>query len=142
MLGVLLAIAAAASYSVSAVLARLGLQGGIRTSTGTFISSLSSLALIGTLALIVNFKDMQALLPEAILWFALIGFINYVLGRQFNYGSIQRIGVSRAAPLFASSPLFAFLLAVIFLGESVNPALIAGTLVLVGGLYLVVTSRE
>lgn len=77
----------------------------------------------------------------AFLWFGLLGIINYVMGRQFNYISIRRIGVTRASPLFSSSPLFAMILAVSFLGESVNPAIVVGTLTIVGGLYLVVTSQ-
>ncbi len=141
MIGIVLAIAAACFWSFSAILARLGLEGGIRTSTGTFISALSSLLLLGGLALVINFDDVMALGLAAVLWFALIGIVNYVLGRQFNYLAIGRIGVAKSAPLLASAPLFSFILAVSFLGESVNPALIVGTLTIVGGLYLTVTSQ-
>ena len=141
MLGVALAITAALCWSISAILARLGLQSGIRASTGTLISMISSLLLLGVLALTINFDDVVNLLPPAILWFGLIGIINFVMGRQFNYLAIRRIGVTKATPLFASAPLFAMILAVIFLGESVNPAIIIGTLTITGGLYLVVTSQ-
>ncbi|MFC2004941.1 EamA family transporter [Chloroflexota bacterium] len=141
MLGVVLAITAACCWAISAVLARLGLQGGIRTSTGTFISMVSSLLLLGVLALTINFNDIVNLLPLALLWFGLIGIVNYVMGRQFNYLAINHIGVTKATPLFASAPLFSLVLAMSFLGESVNPAIIIGTLTIVGGLYLVVTSQ-
>ncbi len=141
MLGIVLAITAAFCWSIGAVFARLGLQGGLRASTGTLISSISSLLLLGTLALVINFDDVVNLLPLALVWFGLIGIVNYVMGRQFNYLSIKRIGVSKATPLFASAPLFAMVLAVIFLGEAVNLPIIIGTLIIVGGLYLVVTSQ-
>lgn len=141
MIGVVLAITAAGCWSFSAILARLGLQSGIKTSTGTFISTLSSLVLLVTLALVLNFDDVMALGLAAVLWFALVGIVNYVLGRQFNYLSIGLIGVAKSSPLFASAPLFSFFLAVTFLGESVNPALIIGTLTIVCGLYLTVTSQ-
>ena len=141
MIGILLAIAASCFWSISAILARLGLESGIRTSTGTFISMLSSLLVLGTMALVLNFKDVMALSVTALLWFTLVGVVNYVLGRQFNYAAIGTIGVTKASPLFASSPLFSFILAVIFLGESVNTALIIGTLAIVTGIYLTVTSQ-
>ncbi|MEE8413711.1 MAG: DMT family transporter [Dehalococcoidales bacterium] len=140
MLGIGLAITAACCWSIAAILARLGLQSGLRASTATLISALSSLMLLGTLALFINFNDVVNLLPLALAWFGLIGIVNYVMGRQFNYLSIKHIGVTKAAPLFASAPLFAMVLAVIFLGETVNPPIIAGTLIIIGGLYLVVTS--
>ena len=141
MLAVILAITAACCWSVMGILARLGLQSGIRASTGTFISTISSLLLLATLALALNFDDVLNLSWITFLWFGLIGIITYVMGRQFNYNSIQRIGVNKASSLFASAPLFAMVLAVSFLDESVNIAIITGTLTIVGGLYLVVTSR-
>ncbi|MFC1991626.1 EamA family transporter [Chloroflexota bacterium] len=140
MLGIVLAITAACCWSIGAIFARLGLHGSLKTSTGTFISAISSLLLLGTLALVINFDDVVNLLPLTLVWFGLIGIVNYVMGRQFNYLSIKRIGVTKATPLFASSPLFAMVLAVIFLGETVNLPIIAGTLIIVSGLYLVVTS--
>ncbi len=140
MLAVILAITAACCWSVMGILARLGLQSGIRASTGTFISMMSSFLLVA-LALAINFNDVLNLSWITFLWFGLIGIITYVMGRQFNYNSIQRIGVNKASSLFASAPLFAMILAVSFLDESVNIAIITGTLTIVGGLYLVVTSR-
>jgi len=141
MLGIVLAISAACCWSIGAILARLGLQGGLKTSTGTFISATSSLLLLGTLAFIINYDDIMSLVPQALIWFSLVGIVNYVMGRQFNYMSIQRIGVTKASPLFATAPLFALVLAVVFLGETINLPIIVGTLIISGGLYLVVTSQ-
>lgn len=140
MLGIVLAITAASCWGTSAILARLGLR-GMKASTGTLISMLSSVLLVGLLALTMKFDDVVRLSPAALLWFSLIGVINYVLGRQLNYSAIRRIGVTKAIPLFASAPLFAMVLAVTLIGESVNLAIIIGTFVIVAGLYLVVTSE-
>ncbi len=141
MQGIILAIAAACGWSISAILARVALQSGLRSSTGTLISMTSSLLVLGALALTVNFDEVLNLAWMAFLWFGLLGILNYVMGRHFNYISIRRIGVARASPLFSSAPLFAMILAVSFLGESVNPAVVVGTLTIAGGLYLVVTSQ-
>jgi len=102
---------------------------------------LSSFLIVGLLALALNFDEVVGLSPAALFWFGLIGVVNYVIGRQFNYASIDRIGVVRASPLFSTAPLFAMILAVSFIGESVNPAIVIGTLIIVAGIYLVVTSQ-
>ncbi len=141
MLGIVLAITAACCWSISAVLVRLGLQGDVKPPTGTLISIFSSLLLVGSLALLINFDDVSHLSPMALLWFGLVGIVNYVLGRQFDFIAISRIGVTRASPLFAAAPLFAMVLAIIFIGESINPAIVIGTLTIVSGLYLVVISQ-
>ena len=140
MLGIILAISAGFWWGAGAILARLGLR-GIKASTGTLISLLASTLLVGLLALVLNFNDLVHVSPTAILWFGLIGILNFVLGRQFNFTAIKYIGATKATPLFASAPLFAMVLAVTFTGESVNPAIIAGTIIILGGIYLVVTSE-
>ena len=50
MIGIVLAIAAALCWSTGAIFIRPGIQ-GIKASTATFISMLSSLLLVGSLAL-------------------------------------------------------------------------------------------
>ena len=140
MLGIVLAITAAFCWGTAAIFSRLGLQ-NIKASTGTLISMLSSILLVGSLALIMNFDDIVHISPAALLWFSLIGVINFVLGRQFNYLSISYIGVTKATPLFASAPFFAIILAVTLIGESINPTIVIGTCAVVAGLYLVSTSQ-
>lgn len=140
MLGIVLAITAAFCWGTGAIFTRLGLQ-HIKVSTGAFISTLASLLLVGLLALTMNFDDVVHLSPAALLWFALIGIVNFALGRQLNYAAVRYIGVTKASPLFAAAPLFAMLLALTFLGESVNVAIVIGTSVILLGLYLVVTSE-
>ena len=141
MTGIILAIIAACCWAWSAIFARMGLNHGVRPSTGTFVSIISSFVLVGLLAVFTGFDDILVLTPLALVWFGLIGLVNYVMGRQFNYASIKRIGVVKASPLFASSPLFSMVLAFAFLGESINPAIVIGTLTIVAGIYLVVTSQ-
>ncbi|MFC2038428.1 EamA family transporter [Chloroflexota bacterium] len=141
MAGILLAITAACCWAGSAIFARLGLSRGIKPSTATFVSSISSFLIVGLLAVFTSFDDILQLTPMALAWFGLIGIINYIMGRQFNYAAIRRIGVVKASPLFASAPLFAMILAISFLGEAINPGIVIGTLTIVSGIYLVVTSQ-
>ena len=140
MLGVLLALLAALGWGTSGVLARMGTR-FLKPGTATFISMISSLALVGTLALLVNFDTFASLSPKAWLWFGLIGLINFVIGRQCNFTSIRYIGVTRASPIVSLNPLIAMVLAVFILGETVNVAIVSGTVCVVTGISLVVTSR-
>ena len=140
MLGVLLSIIAALCWGTMVVLARMGMQ-RIKPTTATLISLVSSVALLGLLALIINFDDIVSLSLTTLLWFGLIGFITYGLGRHFSYFGIRYIGVARATPISASSPLFAIILAIIFIGESVNLPIVIGTLCIVGGLFLLITGE-
>ena len=139
-MGIALALLAALAWGTGGIFVRLGaLQ--LKASTGTFISILSSLVLVVIVAFTFNLPDFASLSLITIVWFGLIGVINFRLGRYFNYIGIQRIGVARATPIIAVSPLFALALAVPFLGESVNIFIIAGTLLIIGGVSLLV-SRE
>lgn len=140
MLGVVLAIAAAFFWGTSAIFSRLGLQ-NIKAPTGTLISMLSSILVVGLLALTLNFNDTIHISLTALLWFGLIGIVNYILGRQFNFLSITYIGATKATTLFASAPFFAIILAVTLIGESINLTSIIGTFVVIAGLYLVITSQ-
>ena len=140
MLGIVLAIVAAFCWGTTAIFSRLGLQ-NIKATTGALISMLSSILVVGLLALTMNFDDVVHISPTALLWFGLIGIISYVLGRQFNFLSITYIGLTKATPIFASAPLFAIILAVTLIGESVSPTSIIGTLVVIAGLYLVITNQ-
>ena len=105
------------------------------------ISMISSVLLVGLLALLMDFDNVISLSLKSLWWFSVVGVITYVIGRQCNYSAIRRIGAARATPLFSAAPLFALILAVVFLGESINIPIVLGTLSIVVGLYLVVTSQ-
>lgn len=69
-------------------------------------------------------------------YFFLSGCLQPLLARILFYMGIVRLGVSRASPLRGTSPLFALLLAVIFLRE--RPALwvYGGTALIVGSVWV------
>jgi len=62
----------------------------------------------------------------AVLWFSKTGQVSYVLGRGPNYTAIRYIGVGRATPMLASTPLFAVIIAVVLTGKRVNLIIAAG----------------
>ena len=140
LLGIVFGILAATCWGFSAVLVRFGLQ-HLRPTTGTWISLIPGVVLVMGLALVFNRDAFPALTVVAFLWFALSGLFNFALGRLFNTFSIQLAGVARATPLFSTAPLFATILAVLFLGESVTPWLLLGTVTIVGGIVLITSEQ-
>ena len=140
MLGVALALSAAAGFGFAAVFARLGLE-HMRSTTGTLVSVIVGTIIVMTLALIIHWNAIFALAGVAFLWFLLSGAINFPVGRLLNFTSVRLAGVSRSAPIVGSSPLFATALAVTVGGEAINAPLLIGTFAIIGGLTLILTQR-
>ena len=132
-----MAVCAAAGFAIGGICARLAGQ-QVSIITGTAMSVVASLALAAIPALVLELPALSAIPVTGFLWIALLAVVNYPLARTFNYASIRRIGAARAAPLFSSSPLWATLLAVLFLGERPNVTIIAGTLAIVAGVVVIV----
>ncbi|MBI2856663.1 MAG: EamA family transporter, partial [Chloroflexi bacterium] len=97
--------------------------------------------LVMALAALFNSGDIRSLAALAFFWFALSGLFNFALGRLLNAVSINLAGVARAAPLFSTAPVFATILGVTFLGESVTPWLVLGTLSVVAGIALITSEQ-
>jgi uncharacterized membrane protein len=72
----------------------------------------------------------------AILIFIVAGFFAPGIGRTLSYVGIERIGVARSVPIVNSSPIFASVFAVIFLGETWVLQNIVGTLLVIAGVIV------
>ncbi len=137
MVAILFALAAALSWGISSVFVRLGLR-YVSTTLGTLVSLFSGLLFIGVLALLLQLDDLKALSLAAIALFALIGVLNFAIGRYFNFMSISHLGIGRSTPILASSPLFAMVIAVAFTGESVSAGTLVGTALILAGVYVTI----
>ena len=140
MLGAAMALTAAMGFGAAAVFARIGLQ-YMRPTTGAFVSLLIGIAITLTLALVFHFDDILALGGIAFLWFLITGTLNFPLGRLLNFTSVNKIGVSRSAPIIGAAPLFSGILGVTVGGESMNIFIFTGTLVIIGGIAMIVGQK-
>ena len=140
MFPVLLALLAAASWGFSAVLVRVGLR-DTSTSAGTLISLVAGCLSTGVLVAALQFDALRNVSPRAMALFALIGLLNFPVGRFFNYMGMSRLGVGRSTPLLASAPMFAVLVAVLFTGEQLHLGTVAGGALIFSGLYVTLTGR-
>lgn len=138
MLPIIMAVCAAAGFAAGGIFARLAGQ-RVSVLTGTGMSVVASLALAAIPALALELPALSAIPVTGFLWILLLAVVNYPLARTFNYASVRRIGAARASPLFSSSPLWATLLAYLFLGERPNGVIIAGTMAIVAGVVVIVT---
>ena len=141
MLPIIMAVCAAAGFATGGIFARLAGQ-QVAVVTGTAMSVVASLVLAAIPALVLELPALSAIPVTGFLWIVLLALVNYPLARTFNYASVRRIGAARASPLFSSSPLWATLLAVLFLGERPNGVIIVGTLTIVAGVFVIVTERR
>jgi drug/metabolite transporter (DMT)-like permease len=138
--GVLWAIAAAIGFS----LGHVAISKGIRTlgvgvgtavmlTTGTLGVTAGALAVEGT-------GRLAGATLAGVLLFAGAGVIHFVSGWGFMNASTRLIGPSRMSAITGVTPLFAALLAIATLGESLNLLLWLGMAAVVAGTYLIATS--
>lgn len=130
------ALMAAAVWGMAPLLEKAGLN-GISPMTGLFYRCLG--VLIGLILLVlfwVKPADIRSVPARSILCLILAGFLASIVGQMFFYSALKQGEVSRLAPVGGSYPLFAFILGVLILGEAVTPLKVVGSLLIVGGVWL------
>lgn len=141
MIGIVLALLAALCWGTSGLFARLGLR-YLGPTAGTLVSLISSLAIVVLAALALEWQDLGRITLWTVAWFAIVGLLNFAMGRNFSFWGIQYAGVSRATPVQASSPLFAIILAVSFMGETMTLFSLLGTLTIIVGMVVVMSGQR
>ena len=140
MLGVALALSASLGFGASAIFVRLAVQ-HVRPTTATLVSLVIGTLVTMTIAFALHSEEIVGLKPWAFLWILLGGFLTFPLGRLLNFTGVSLAGVSRATPTVGASPLFAAVLAVSILGESLTLPILFGTILIIGGLAVILSQR-
>ncbi len=126
----LLAIGSALGFGVAGVLLRRALQ-----YTGPVSAAVVSVSV--TTAFIWAITALTTPLDRVLTWriwpFLVAGLVAPGLARLFFFMGIDRIGVARAFSLMAGAPLFAVVIAIVFLGERPGPLLLVGAVAIVAG---------
>ena len=113
---VVLAALSAIIFGIGTIFIRIGTQ-RVSAVVVTVISVGVSALLALILALSFNLSEMGSLTASTLAWLLLQGTLAYPLGRLLNYTAISMVGAARASPIFSISPVLAFGLAMVFLGE-------------------------
>ena len=140
MTGIIFSLLAASGFAATAVFARAALQ-RMSAPYGTLLSLFVSTVAAMAIAAVLHPDELLGISAVALAWLFLVGFLNFPLGRMFNYTSVTMVGVSKASTVVATSPLFATILAVIILGERVSTITLLGTVAVIGGLALTLNQK-
>jgi drug/metabolite transporter (DMT)-like permease len=139
-IGVLLCLAAAASYGVAALLARRQLANSPPLATATFQLLASSTMML----LVAGFFDRPWALPMpgVMTWFAVLGLaaLSTALAYIVFFQILRRSGATNVMLVTLLIPVTAILLGYLVLGERISPREIAGALV-IGSALLVIDGR-
>ena len=126
----LLGALSGALFGALAVAVRYGLSRGVPAEAGATVSACVAFVVVGAIALATGaFADPVD--ARDILVFAAIGVGVPGFSQIAFVQAIRHAGAARAAVLIGVAPLLSFILAAIFLGESINTGLVAGAALIV-----------
>jgi drug/metabolite transporter (DMT)-like permease len=136
-LGVLLCLAAAQSYGISALIARRALSDSPPLATATFQLMASSLMMIVVAG--VFERPWQLPMPDTVTWFAVLGLagLSTALAYIVFFQVLRRSGATNVMLVTLLVPVTAILLGSLVLGEQIWPREIAGALVIGSALLLI-----
>lgn len=138
--GALIALLVPLFFGTGMVFARVGLI-HVPANTGNFVSLLAGWVVISAAAVVLYPGDLFKLTAAGVAWLAMIGIVNFPGGRLMNFTSIKLLGLLRANPLLAASPIISAVEGVVFLNEDLNMAVGTGTALVVAGVIITVSAE-
>jgi drug/metabolite transporter (DMT)-like permease len=128
-----IALAAALSYAASGISARRGMRHSTPI-TVTLVSLLIHAFGLGTLLFLT--RGVPTVAPWVLFLFFVTGTLQPVI-RLLTYAGIFYMGASRGTTVRGCHPLFSTSIAILFLGENADLWILAGTVLIVGGVTLI-----
>lgn len=140
-MGEFYALASALCFAISNVMIMRGAPRGA-ADNGAFLSLLLTAAISGLVWLVLGLRQGFAPVTlNGVLWLAAAGVFTAFIGRVFHYASIQHLGAMRASTVKRLNPVFAVLLGVFVLGESVSGRAGWGVLLIVASFAVLVHAQ-
>ena len=133
------ALIAAIGWAVNGIFIRKGSRTG-NVFAATLLSFVATVIFLWSYLFLT--QSVYLVRSEAALYFVLSGLMQPLITRILSYIGVARLGVSRSAPLRNSDPLYAILIAVIFLQEQPTYLVYLGTALTVGGAWVILSSRD
>lgn len=127
-----LALCTAVSYAAANVSVRRGLRHS-SAATATLVSLIVHTVFLGGAVLAMGRAPTVAVL--ALFLIAVTGLLQTGM-RLWHYTGIEKVGTSRAVTLRSTHPIFSVLIGITILQEQATPAIVSGTLLVVGGIVL------
>ncbi len=133
--GIFYALIAGLFWGSSPVLVKRGLVHSNVSAATLYQQAATLLTLV--LAALLEGNALSRISAPATGVFVATGAVGAYLGRTLFVKSVAQIGASRAQSLNNSSPLVTVLLAVLLLGEPLAPAVLAGVLLIICGVFFI-----
>lgn len=128
-----IALAAAILYSGGTITARMGMHHSSPLTAACVLLSLRTVVFWSGVFLMGGIPHVE--------WTPLLLFVGLGVLQTatslLQLTGIHRLGAARAEPLRNTYPLWSAVIAIAFLGEQASPGIIAGTLLVVGGIALI-----
>jgi len=133
----LLLILTAILWGSSPILEKIGL-GRIDPLTAVTVRSFAiSIILILFLTATGKIRELLTLEPKTIMIFSLSGLLAGLLGMWTYFGALKLGATSKIVPIAAAYPLVTAILSILILKEGVTIVRLAGTILIVMGIWLV-----
>jgi drug/metabolite transporter (DMT)-like permease len=135
--GVLWAMVAGAGFGVFQSFNRRAGR-SIDSYVSTFLLLVVSSIILVVISLLTEDLSLLGQAPlMALISFGLAGLVHFFLGWTFLNLSQKLVGAARTSALIGTTPLFAFVVGLVFFGEVLSLPVVIGILLLVAGVYLV-----
>jgi drug/metabolite transporter (DMT)-like permease len=97
----------------------------------------SAIVMMAASFVMEDINDLLNAPLRPILYFAIAGFLHFFLGWTLFAESQRRAGAARSGALVSATPLFATVIAWIFLGETLSPLTLFGVALGLVGVFLI-----
>jgi drug/metabolite transporter (DMT)-like permease len=134
----IVAVSCAMSYAAANIAARYGMKDS-NPATMTLVSFTTQTVVLAAIVGVSGNIPPLSYFPTVL--FVGIGFVMPVI-RMLSFMGIATLGASRSVALRTTHPLFGALFAVLVLREELKPAILAGTVLVIAGTFLISWQRE
>ncbi len=136
MIGELAGLAGASVWAVVSTTMRAASEKASAVTVNWLRCSFATLTLGILVVLLGRVPDLGTLPLDGLAAILISGVLGQAMGDGLLIQSMKTIGASRALPISSTSPLFTMALAMLLLGERVTWIGVAGSLLVLGGIYL------
>ncbi len=140
--GDLLIFAAVGCWAVYSLIGRSDMGSLSSLTILTYSFSAGTIMLLPLAATDQAFADVLMLTPAAWVGMLYLSFGSAGIAYLWYYEGIRKVGASKAAVFMNLEPAAAIAFGALLLGEVITPAMGAGTVLVLGGVYLTVRSRQ
>jgi len=141
--GLVFAILAAVSFSISTVYLRKAVSQTGESFTAVITAAFTGIPLFAVLVFFSGeWSKLCTISGRAIILLGIAGIIHFVAGRLLAYNAYRLIGANKTAAFLRSSPFYTLILGFVFLNESITVLIILGVLLIVGGAILVSIEKK